>query len=491
MELVFLGHQSWLIRERATSILVDPLLLATFGHSEAVSFPIYPPRRIDLSGMPSPAGVILTHEHLDHFHLPSLALLPRTCKFFVGDLAPAPVVEAVTSLGFTVTRVALCETTHIGDLDFVLFAASPSTIFWEKRVRQILVWPRDRPSATCFVAVDALLSEEYLDQVAAQAISPPRALVISNNSQVVPQGAYGAHTNLLPIPGRRRANCGVDILNQLTNSYAARLNSPECALIICGNGFTEPRQTFGPFLYSDNRRLASLASELGNGQVVLGPVPGERISVADRVEITGHVPWIVLDSSVREQLMLVQARFTAADCGPIVPLLGEFPTASAKTAAEVAVTEELPALARAAMMAPVGVLALHLSEGLAGPLGSRRIVLRLLTERGLAPLQFALDFAAARFVRDNTPSARVLIDYPFGVEVHLIDFAAVVTGQLQIWDLAGSAMRTWYVGSIYDNVVAFLYCYFGEQVRPDLAAKVYRRALERLRSSQTGLQADE
>ena len=46
-------------------------------------------------------------------------------------------------------------------------------------------------------------------------------------------------------------------------------------------------------------------------------------------------------------------------------------------------------------------------------------------------------------------------------------------GKIQIWDLAGTSIRSWYLGDIYENMIVFFYKYFGEQRRPDLALMVY------------------
>lgn len=61
---------------RGTRILVDPVVEASFGHSPRLRFEIHPARRIDLDLMPRVDAVVVTNEHLDHFHLPSLRRLP-------------------------------------------------------------------------------------------------------------------------------------------------------------------------------------------------------------------------------------------------------------------------------------------------------------------------------------------------------------------------------------------------------------------------------
>jgi hypothetical protein len=42
-------------------------------------------------------------------------------------------------------------------------------------------------------------------------------------------------------------------------------------------------------------------------------------------------------------------------------------------------------------------------------------------------------------------------------------------------------MRSWFVGGPYENWMSFLFGHYGEQVRPDLAARVFEGAMRRMR----------
>jgi L-ascorbate metabolism protein UlaG (beta-lactamase superfamily) len=72
MKATFLGHQSWLISSSNTNLLIDPVLYNSFGSDDDNSIEIYPPREINISRMPKIDAIILSHEHSDHFHIPTL-----------------------------------------------------------------------------------------------------------------------------------------------------------------------------------------------------------------------------------------------------------------------------------------------------------------------------------------------------------------------------------------------------------------------------------
>ena len=76
--VTYLGQQGWLVTSDATRILIDPLL--TDEYSPGFSAVIHPPRRISLARLPPIDAVVLSHEHADHFNVPSLLALERRSR---------------------------------------------------------------------------------------------------------------------------------------------------------------------------------------------------------------------------------------------------------------------------------------------------------------------------------------------------------------------------------------------------------------------------
>ncbi len=76
-DIVYVGHNTTLVRSQQASVLVDPY----FRPASEVDLPNYQPMQ------PKDVGridaVVITHSHGDHFHLGSLLQLPRTTRFFV------------------------------------------------------------------------------------------------------------------------------------------------------------------------------------------------------------------------------------------------------------------------------------------------------------------------------------------------------------------------------------------------------------------------
>jgi hypothetical protein len=95
-----------------------------------------------------------------------------------------------------------------------------------------------------------------------------------------------------------------------------------------------------------------------------------------------------------------------------------------------------------------------------------------------------LDLRSGQFIAvDDQPLTEAVEAFPFGVVVYATDLAAVLRGDLQIWDLVGVAMWSWYEGEPLNSPVAVMYDAYGEQIRPDIACRVYKSQLNTLQSS--------
>jgi hypothetical protein len=117
----FLGHQGWLIRTPSTSWLVDPLLCESFGHAHALGYDVYPPRVLDAEAFPRIDAVFLTHEHDDHFDIPSLAKVDRTIPIFLSVHSSSAARRILETMGFVVKPLVPGVTIERGDLELVPF----------------------------------------------------------------------------------------------------------------------------------------------------------------------------------------------------------------------------------------------------------------------------------------------------------------------------------------------------------------------------------
>jgi hypothetical protein len=379
LSLTFLGHQGWLFQCAESCVLFDPILGDSFGHSLGTDFRVFPARTIDISRLPKIEAVFISHEHLDHFHLPSLSVLPRSTRIFLGPLMPRCVEDALTSLGFVPVRLDHFSTVVLAALEVVVFPSGDNTVVWESRVTSYLVHPRSNKDVSVFIAVDALVSTEYITSIAEGHLPNPTLVVVSNNSQIVPYGGFGSHTNVLPIPDPDFSKfTGLAVLHALLFDYLAPF--PDVRNIaICGNGFINMNKPYGPFLFSNNKELASSVNPLLVKEKIFGSDPGDILCIFDDGSIkVSTCDYIRLNDAFNQSIFAKREQFSQTPLPhPITPLCADTVGLSAAEMLNI-VLGELNRLCTALLVSPTGRRLIELNEYLSGSLGSRRAIFRLL-----------------------------------------------------------------------------------------------------------------
>lgn len=96
MKVTLLGHASVLVEMDGVRCLMDPVFQDPFEEGTVVSCPR---REIHEGALPPIDVLILSHGHLDHFDIPTLARLPRDCHVICPK--DRAIAYAMRELGFT------------------------------------------------------------------------------------------------------------------------------------------------------------------------------------------------------------------------------------------------------------------------------------------------------------------------------------------------------------------------------------------------------
>src|SRR5262249_20628271 len=100
-----------------STILLDPLLCDGFGHDpRGNGFDVFPPRRLDLTRCPPIDAVLFSHEHEDHFHVPSLERLDRRIPVHLSTRSSSAARRLLRDLGFRVYLLRPGEAFAVGAL---------------------------------------------------------------------------------------------------------------------------------------------------------------------------------------------------------------------------------------------------------------------------------------------------------------------------------------------------------------------------------------
>jgi hypothetical protein len=154
-------------------LLVDPLLCDGFGTAHALEYCVWPPRVFDFAQFPPVDALVLSHEHDDHFDLPSLAKLDRAIPVYLSARSSIAAREVLADMGFTVHLLAPGSVHRVGDLELAAFTGDHVDVNcgdeWD--TLPFLVKSVDG-HGSMFSMVDITLTQRHIDWAAARAMKP-------------------------------------------------------------------------------------------------------------------------------------------------------------------------------------------------------------------------------------------------------------------------------------------------------------------------------
>lgn len=467
--VVFLGHQGWLLSAGATHVLVDPLLTERFGHGGSLGV-VYPPRRIDPNTFPPIDAVILTHEHDDHFDIPSLNRIDRATPIYLSARSSIAAREILAHMGFCVHPLHADHTHPIGDLRYRTFAAD------HRGTGQGDEW-----DVFPFVAYDAAGHGSMMSSVD---VAPTEAM-LGALRQIVPRPGIWAHANnvtstryqLAEDPAPALPDDG-DALARVVARRYARVEQhwgPPVATLLCGGGWS-----FGgerawldrhAFPLSSERIRAALV-DADPSRPVWVAAPGQSV-----VTHHGHLHATPPRQPFIEALPRVRWP-DRAHAGDGARLTDYAPACGRRS---------LPEAEREALRAELTDLARHLYGSAVfgqlcslptAPAGGRQPALGLRLRTDEEPMHLRYDPAGCRFVpyEGGDPMAELMS----GLECWATDLLALLRGHLGPTALCyAGRLRVWNADARRLHLsVHELWTFAHPLRRPGAAAVLYRRLLD-------------
>jgi len=278
LEVTFLGHQGWLLRTATTAVLVDPLLTERFGHGGLLGS-IFPPRRIDLAGFPPIDAVIITHEHDDHFDIPSLHRLDRSIPIYLSARASHAAREILEAMGSSVHPLHADQTLELGDLRYRTVCADHRD---GRHGDEWDVFPfvayDTGDHGSLLSSIDVAMPEAMLE-VARRLVPRPGLWAYANNTTSTRFQNASGPAHALPDDGDRLARVAVRRHAQLEQHWGAL-----AATLICGGGwsFGEERAWLDHHAFPlDPQRIRAALLEGEPAGPVVVPAPGHTMMMKD------------------------------------------------------------------------------------------------------------------------------------------------------------------------------------------------------------------
>jgi hypothetical protein len=177
----FLGHQGWLLQTKRACLLVDPLLRESFGHTQVLEYRVWPPRAWDEAALPAIDGVVLSHEHDDHFDIPSLCRLDRKIPIWLSSRSSTAARQILVEMGFSVHPLVPGTPVQVKDLELIPFTGDHMSVHCGDEWDALPFLARQTGgSGSFFSMVDITLTPGHLERV--RALQPEPGLVSWTNN---------------------------------------------------------------------------------------------------------------------------------------------------------------------------------------------------------------------------------------------------------------------------------------------------------------------
>jgi len=466
--VTYLGQQGWLIASGATRILIDPLL--TDEYSPGFQAVIHPPRAVTLAKLPPIDAVVLSHEHADHFNVPSLLALDRRVPVYFPERSALVVRQVIERMGFRVVGTRPGQRVVIGDLDVHCFASehADSELEGEWACLQLLVADR-AGDGSFFTHVDGTPGERTLAAVRRH-VDRIGVLVHANNMMDWSVIEAGRIVERGPRP--TSLSYAAELLAAEARWWSDPATAPPELTLVCGPGlaFVGDDAWMNQILTVDSEQVVAALAAAAPARRFRAPLPGETFELErGRLRAT----------RAKSAFMAALPRARWPKLAPARPLelLEHYAPASGRTALADAAWEAL-----FAELDQLGEYlygrslfrALHALDGV--ELAARRAAFALVLRADADGGAYVCEYqpAASRF--ELVDCADPFASYALGLECWGSDLAAVLAGQLMPQRLLGHA-RTWSYAPAPLSPLFAIWRFFDFVHRPAAGAAFYEALL--------------
>ncbi len=288
-ELTFLGHQGWQIAGGGATVLLDPLLCDGFGHDpHGHGFDVFPPRHLDFARCPPIDAVLFSHEHEDHFNVPSLERLDRRIPIRLSARSSSAARRILDELGFSVRLIQPGEPFAVRNLAVLPFAQASLGGSHPGEWDSLALYIADRGGhGSFFTTVDHRPQVRSFEMLRQHRLRPA-LLAYADNEQ--------DHSALFPWA---QAGDGVASLVEEMRYLFERVIPRDQRLegiLLCANGYATRGDLAWmnrAIFHRDARRVCD-ALRPQHGDLFLAPVPGDTVTLRQGHRTPGFTrsPWI-------------------------------------------------------------------------------------------------------------------------------------------------------------------------------------------------------
>lgn len=274
-EVTLLAHQGWQFSAGGANVLLDPLLCDGFGQDpRGNGFDVFPPRHLDFARCPPIDAVLLSHEHEDHFNIPSLERLDRRIPVHLSARSSSAARRILEELGFRVHLLRPGEAFDVGGLSVLPLAQASLSGSHPGEWDSLALYIQDRAGhGSFFTTVDHRPHARTFELLRKRGLRPTVVAYADNEQD---------HSAMFPWAAPRREGVAslADELRELLERAIPRDRRPE-AILVCANGFAARGELewMNRAVFHRDPRAACARLRAQFGEMFVAPLPGDVVTL--------------------------------------------------------------------------------------------------------------------------------------------------------------------------------------------------------------------
>lgn len=460
LDITFLGHQGWAFGSSDSDrvVLLDPVL-EDFGRGPR--FQIWPTRDVLVEKLPPIDGIVLSHEHSDHFDIPTLQRLPYRGVVHISDLCSRAMDAALVSMGYEVERFRGYEALEFGGVRM-----TPLPSQYLRTERDVFGFLVVSGEGSFLTTVDSWPHVGTLDWL--QEHRPRRTMDNYTNNSICPPAYLSNDQQHSPHLLRDFMRLTCDAFSQFVQTF-----DPSEA-IISGQGwcYAAPLEHLNNLVFpAPPEQLREVVALMYPSLRVRAPNPGDRYRLATTVEPRGEAEYVArTDPPDRMYRPQTQA---PARVGPLCGV-------TAVTSETWATIERFVCQRFGQLLATHGrslVAGLHQLEGQPDLGVDPAFLLRIRNDDSVHDFRYALGTAEfAPTVVEGNPVEH----YVLGCELWASDFWAITQCEADASSVYETSMRRWnHAPSLFsEDITLDLFDGFSPRFMPELHIRAYAREIQ-------------
>jgi hypothetical protein len=417
----FLGHQGWLFRTDKAAVLVDPLLCEDFGGIHALDYRVFPPRQWVPEAFPKLDALILSHEHDDHFDIPSLAKLHRDIPVYLSARSSFAARRILEQMGFTVHALVPGESLRFADLEVTAFTGDHVSVNCGDEWDTLPFLVRSTEGhGSFFSMVDITITQAHVEWAAAKAMRP--GLISWTNNAL--DWSHMADYLKERVEGTQQCFMNMGVGHKLIEQT---WGTPQ-GMVMCAGGFafTGDKAWLNDRVFCvDTEAVCKMIGNVYKKEKFFSGVPGQTFTMKANklVSVEDRAPWLGT---------LPRTEWPTRGRGG--GTLQDFGPATGTTAYDEATLRQgLTELAQAMVGGTLfrGLASILVSEG-----NGKQTTFCFVLRREGEPLVLVYDPTSCAFVEGTA-------DTVAGIECYASDLAAILSGDMGPIALTFGRSRLW------------------------------------------------